>query len=73
MSEKRICMSTVYSDKVETFDVFAKVIMRNWHGICLRSFSSFTDKIGQSMSVLNWSWHLDRARNVVIGKAELVG
>ena len=49
------------------------MLVRNRHGICLRAFSSFSDQVGQSVSILNWSRYLDRARNVVVGEAELVG
>jgi len=35
------------------------------------AFSSIADQVGQSMSILNGSWHFDRPRDVVVSVAKL--
>ena len=44
--------------------------MRKRHALPGRPIA---DQVGQTVRVLHRSWHLDTARNVVVGKAQLVG
>lgn len=62
---------TLASDEIQALDLLSKVFVRNWNHIVRLSFASVSDKVCKSVCVLDWSWHFDWARHVVVSVAQL--
>ena len=60
------------SDKVQAVNFLSKILVGNGNSFFCWAFHSISDQICKSVRVLDWRWHFDGARNIIVRVTQLV-